>query len=101
MLDNLKTSDWIAAGLRGLSAGATIYLSGKAWAVAAAIRRTRQPQERRQPAAPSGTWIFCQMDAMPITQANRRHHQPRLWRKLSFKQPLGWGETSWLRSTRQ
>ena len=67
MLDNLKTSDWIAAGLRGLSAGLTIYAGSKLGGGGdTPDKPTPGTQTEFQPI---GDMSFLPDGAMPITQA--------------------------------
>ena len=68
MLDNLKTSDWIAAGLRGLSAGATIYFGQALGGGGGDTPNTPTPGTQTA-SSPIGDMDFLPDNAMPITQA--------------------------------
>lgn len=67
MLKDLKTSDWIAAGLRGLSAGATIYFGQGLGGDGDKPKDTPTPGTQ-DANSPIGDMDFLPDNAMPITQ---------------------------------
>lgn len=68
MFDNLKSSDWIAAGLRGLSAGLTIYAGQGLGGGGGGTPNTPTPGTQTE-FQPIGDMDFLPDGAMPITQA--------------------------------
>ena len=67
MFDNLKTSDWIAAGLRGLSAGATIHF-GKGLGGGGDAPKNAPTPGTQTANSPIGDMDFLPDGAMPIMQ---------------------------------